>query len=76
MFDVYCNGVALLRNFDVLAAAGGPNRAVDKIFHGLTPTAQGKLVLSFVPVLNYAIVTAIEVEDESFASRPDSIGGL
>jgi hypothetical protein len=64
VFDVYCNGVALLKNFDVFAEAGSSNRAWDKTFTGLRPNAQGKLVLSFVPVLNYAIVNAIEVTPE------------
>jgi len=64
VFDVYCNGVALLRNFDVFAQAGGSNRACDKAFEGLQPNAQGKLALSFVPVVNYAIVNAIEVAPE------------
>ena len=65
IFDVYCNGVALLRNFDVFAEAGGANRAFDKTFHGLEPNAQNLLVLSFVPAMNYAEVNAIEVVDES-----------
>jgi hypothetical protein len=64
VFDVYCNGVALLRNFDVFAEAGKSNRALDKTFAGLRPNAQGKLVLSFVPLQNYAIVNAIEVTPE------------
>ncbi len=49
VFDVYCNGVALLRDFDVFAEAGRSNRAWDKVFRGLRPNAQGKLLLSFVP---------------------------
>ncbi len=65
LFDVYANGVALLRNFDIFQTAGGSNRALDKVFHGLEPNAQGKLALSFVPVRNYACVNAIEVVDES-----------
>jgi hypothetical protein len=65
IFDVYCNGAALLRNFDILKEAGGENRAVEKTFHGLRPNAQGKLMLSFVPIRNYASVQAIEVVDES-----------
>ena len=65
VFDVYCNGIALLRNFDIFRAAGGAQRAVEKSFHGITPNAQGKLVLSFVPVVNYASVNAIEVLDDS-----------
>jgi hypothetical protein len=65
LFDVYCNGVALLRNFDVFKEAGGANRALEKTFHGLPASAAGKLFLTFVPVKNYACVNAIEVEDES-----------
>ena len=65
VFDVYCNGVALLRDFDIYREAGGANRAVRKTFHGLVPSAAGKLTLSFVPSKNYALVNAIEVNDEA-----------
>lgn len=64
VFDVLCNGVALLKNFDVYQAAGGEARAVEKTFRGLLPNAQGKLVLSFVPIRNYACVNALEVVEE------------
>ncbi|HLY63395.1 MAG TPA: malectin domain-containing carbohydrate-binding protein [Terriglobia bacterium] len=64
VFDIYSNGVALLRNFDISKDAGGPNRALVKIFHGLQPNAQGKLIISFVPVENYACINAIEVTEE------------
>jgi hypothetical protein len=64
-FDVYCNGVALLRNFDLFKEAGGANRALEKTFHALPASATGKLLLTFVPVKNYACVNAIEVVDES-----------
>lgn len=65
VFDVFCNGTALLRNFDIFKAAGGMNRALVKTFHGLTPNALGKLQVSFVPVRNYASLYAVEVVDES-----------
>jgi hypothetical protein len=64
IFDVYCNGRTLLKNFDLLKESGGPLRPLDKVFKGLEPTAQGKLVLQFVPVANYALVNAIEVVEE------------
>lgn len=64
VFDVYCNGVALLRNFDIVKEAGGPLRAVDRTFHNLQPNAQGKIILAFVPIHNYAKVTAIELVSE------------
>ena len=63
-FDIYSGGRTLLRNFDILKEAGGPLRAVSKTFRGLEPNAQGKLVLQFVPVENYALVNSIEVVDE------------
>jgi hypothetical protein len=65
MFDVYCNGSTLLRNFDIYRAAGGGQKAIYKSFHGISPDAQGKIELSFVPVVNYACVNGIEVVDDS-----------
>lgn len=64
VFDVYCNGVALLRNFDITREAGGPDRALVKVFNGLEPNAEGKLIISFVPIENYACINAIEVTQE------------
>jgi len=63
VFNVNCNGVRLLENLDIYKQVGGM-RAMAKTFHGLKPNAQGKLVLSFEPVVNYASVYAVEVEDE------------
>jgi len=65
VFDVYANGQMLLKNFDIFKEAGGAGRAVDKTFRGLEPNAQGKIIVSFVPVVDYACVNAIEVLDES-----------
>jgi hypothetical protein len=65
LFDVYCNGVALLRNFDVLREAGGEGRPLDRTFPGIRPTAQGKIVLTFVPVRGMAFVNGIEVVEDS-----------
>ncbi len=64
VFDVFCNGVALLRNFDILKETG-MNHPLVKTFHGLAPNAQGKLVISFIPIHNYASLYALEVVDES-----------
>ncbi|MBN9662565.1 MAG: hypothetical protein J0H49_30480 [Acidobacteria bacterium] len=65
VFDVYCNGVALLRNFDIMREAGGEGRPLDRVFSGVRPTAQGKIVLTFVPVEGMACVNGIEVSEES-----------
>jgi hypothetical protein len=60
-FNVFVNGTALLRDFDVVKQAGGPNRGLKKVFENLQPNAQGMLLLEFIPVKNYAEVNAIEV---------------
>jgi len=60
VFNLFCNGNALLKNFD-LAYEARQNDVVTRKFTGLEPNAQGKLLLSFVPVDGYATVTGIEV---------------
>ncbi len=65
VFDIFCNGVAVARNFDIFKAAGGEGRPVEKSFSGIRPNAQGKIILSFVPVVGMACVNGIEVTDES-----------
>ena len=60
IFDVYCNGNALLKNFNPVGEAHQTDVVIRK-FTGLVPNAQGKLLLSFVPVEGYATVTGIEV---------------
>lgn len=64
VFDVSCNGVALLREFNLLKEAGMA-QAVVKTFHGLTPTGQSTLLVSFSPIHDYASLYALEVVDES-----------
>jgi hypothetical protein len=60
VFNVFCNGKALLENFDLPDAAKQSDIVIRR-FSGLEPNAQGKLLLSFVPVDGYASVTGIEV---------------
>ncbi len=65
VFDVYCNGTTLLKSFDILQASGGVGgRAVVEVFHDLPASPQGKLELNFVPVVNYALLTAVEVQQK------------
>jgi hypothetical protein len=42
----------------------GATGRLTKTFHGIAPNAYGKIVLCFVPVVNYGCVNAIEVVDE------------
>jgi hypothetical protein len=65
VFDVSCNGVSLLHDFDIFKVAGGAFRPVVRSFHDLRPNGQGKLLISFSPKVNYAEVRAIEVLDEA-----------
>jgi hypothetical protein len=65
LFDVYCNGVALLRSFDIYEEAGGEGRPVSRTFSDIRPTAQGKIVLDFVPVVGMACVNGIEVVEDA-----------
>jgi hypothetical protein len=65
VFDVTCNGEMLLKDFDIFQAAGGAFRPLVRTFHNLHPNGQGKLLLSFLPKVNYAEVRAIEVIDEA-----------
>ena len=60
VFNVFCNGKVLLNEFDLGKEAGATDVVVRR-FTGLQPNAQGKLLLSFVPVRGYATVTGIEV---------------
>ena len=66
LFDVHCNGVALLREFDIFKEAGA-NRACVKTFPGLKPNGQGKLLMMFSPIRDYASLYAIEVVDQGGA---------
>jgi hypothetical protein len=59
IFNLFCNGKALLQNFNLPREARQGDVVVRK-FPGLEPNAQGKLLLSFVPVEGYATVTGIE----------------
>jgi len=65
LFDIFCNGVALRRGFDIFKEAGGSGRALVLPVHGLEPNAQGKLQINLVPVRNYASLNALELVDES-----------
>jgi hypothetical protein len=63
VFDVACNGEMLMKNFDILAASD--SQPVVKTFDNIQATAGGKIEISFMPVINYAVVNAIEVLPEN-----------
>jgi hypothetical protein len=63
VFNVYCGGAAILRQFDIFKTAG-ENHVVEKVFHGLEPNSGGRIDLLFEPVANYAVIQAIELTEE------------
>ncbi|MGD0548300.1 MAG: malectin domain-containing carbohydrate-binding protein, partial [Terracidiphilus sp.] len=64
VFRVMCNGVMLLDDFDIFKEAGSLH-VLTKTFYHLKPSAQGKLNLTFEPIINNATVSGIEVLDET-----------
>lgn len=64
IFNVYCGGTTLLRNFEIFKEAG-ERRAVEKVFHRLVPNAQGRIEISFEPVVQYAVVNGLELTAEN-----------
>jgi hypothetical protein len=64
VFEVYCNGNTLLKGFDILKEAGEANRAVVRSFRHVPASPLGKIELTFLPVVNYALINAIEVIEE------------
>jgi len=63
IFKVMCNGETLIDNFDIFKEAG--LHEVTKTFRHLKPTAQGKLNITFEPVVNNATISGIEVLDKA-----------
>jgi hypothetical protein len=61
VFDVYCNGTTLLKDFDILRSQNGAGVIA---FDRVKPTAHGMLELNFTPVKNYPLIDAIEIEPE------------
>lgn len=62
VFNVACNGVLLLKNFDILAE--GDSRPVVKTFEHVQADARGMMELSFMPVVNNPLIDAIEILPE------------
>jgi malectin (di-glucose binding ER protein)/phosphoesterase family protein/putative Ig domain-containing protein len=59
IFNVAINGQTVLSNFDIFAAAGGMNIAVDKQF--AVNVTNGQILIDFAPVLQNPKVNAIQL---------------
>jgi Malectin domain len=68
VFNVYCGGIALLRQFDIFKEAG-ESRGLEKVFHNISPSPQGRIDLMFEPVVQYPDVRAIEIVPENPSGR-------
>lgn len=59
-FNVSINGTQVLTNFDIVAQALVPNRAIDRNFPVNLP-AGGAIVIQFTPVVSNPKISAIEI---------------
>jgi hypothetical protein len=62
LFNVAINGKTMLEHFDIVAAAGGDQRAVVREFF-VAANAQGNIHLHFTPVRDNTKISGIEVLD-------------
>ena len=62
VFDVWCNGNVILKNFDIFREAG--SEPLTKTFSHVVPTNQDKIEIYFLPGVSYPSVNAIEVIPE------------
>jgi Malectin domain len=62
VFDVSCNGVELLKTFDIMREA--QNAPLVKTFTHIEPTPQNKIEIYFTPNVNYPSLSAIEILPE------------
>ncbi|HVU67092.1 MAG TPA: discoidin domain-containing protein, partial [Ktedonobacteraceae bacterium] len=69
VFNVSINGQQVLSNFDILAAAGGANKAVVKQVSG-TASASGSIAIQFTSVTDQAEVSGVEVLGGSSSVTP------
>jgi hypothetical protein len=68
IFHVDANGVRVLANFDIAAAAGGARTAVDRQFNA--SVTNGRLRLDFIGVKERGMVSGIEVTRTGGATTP------
>ncbi len=63
VFDFYCNGTTLLKNFDILREQ--KDGVAVMTLNRVKPTSHGMLEIHFSPVRNYPLINAVTVEPES-----------
>jgi hypothetical protein len=60
VFNIVLNGQQVATNFDIVAAAGGPNTAIDKSFP--VNVMNGQIVIQLTPVVQNPQINAIEID--------------
>ena len=73
-FNVTINGTAVLTNFDVVAQAGGSNRAIDRTFP--VTVANGAVTIVFTGAVDYALVSGIQIVPGTAPPPPTSFSPI
>ncbi len=63
VFDIHIQGKKVLENFDIVAAAGKPDKEVIKTYSGIK--AGSSMKLNLVPVIGNTLISGIELIQES-----------
>lgn len=74
IFNVSINGKTVLSNFDIIAAAGGPNIAIAQQFPG-TADSSGHMAIQFTTVKDNAKISGIEIMQPASQSVSVNAGG-
>lgn len=70
VFNVLVNGTTVLTNFDIYAAAGGQNKAIDEVFNNIAPTG-GVITIQLGPAsADNAEVNAIQIIAQPATATP------
>jgi beta-glucosidase len=72
VFNVSINGIQLLTNFDIFAAAGGQNIANIRQFTALA-NAAGQYVIQFTTIINNSLVNGIEILSSCATPAPPTV---
>ena len=60
VFNIVLNGQQVATNFDIVAAAGGPNIAIDEPFP--VNVSNGQIVIQLTPVVQNPEINALEID--------------
>jgi hypothetical protein len=64
VFDIFANGIALARDFDIYKRAGESHHPVTVSFRHISADHQDKIRLFLIPHVNYPALSALRVDEE------------